>query len=91
MSLVYIDREGNFGNAEGAVIFDLRELTDDERKSLRETLDKGVSLWEWVYSVNEKDKPPVGSRFHIIKESITIASQRFIKRIDDSAGFLMGE
>jgi hypothetical protein len=55
MGLVYIDRNGNYGNAEGAVVFDIRELSEEHRKVINEALDRGDSLWSAIAEVNSNE------------------------------------
>ena len=74
MALVYIDREVNYGNAENMLVFDLEALSDYDIKNLNETLDKGESLWGWVFGV-QIDGKKLNSPFYEVEKSVSLGSR----------------
>jgi hypothetical protein len=46
--LIYIDREGSYGDASGMLILKVSDLGEDGAKRLEEMKDVGVSLLDWA-------------------------------------------
>jgi hypothetical protein len=73
MALVYLDKAGNFGQADNMVLFDTSTLPMSQLKELNNKLDKGESLWSWVFEVNGEGNN-IGGVSYVVKESTVIMS-----------------
>jgi hypothetical protein len=88
MALVYIDREGNYGNAERMVVFDLEKLDTKDLEALNKTLDEGTKIWAWVLGASIDGTPLTAPEYQVDK-SATIFSPKAMKRLIGQVSSIM--
>lgn len=79
-SLVYIARDGDYGDAVGMFLLDPQTLGEDGLEQLNAVVEAGEDLWTWIYRKTSAGHD-FGQELHLITSNGFIMDKRFNESI----------